>query len=907
MDPSENEALHEKLTAAQDGLREIEARYRLLAEGWVQAVWETDAAGLVTADSPSWRAYTGQTLDEWLGYGWLDAIHPNDRAHAELQWREHMAAGTQVDAEFRLRDPNGGWRWTNVRAAPLVDAGGQIEKWLGLNIDIDARVRAEVALRASEEKYRTLFENMGQGCALGEVIRDEDGQAIDLRYLELNPAFERLSGIPVDQALGRTVREVYGYVEPQWIDVADRDARRKVRERVEYEIGAIGRWFQMHFYPAEGDRYLGLYEDVTERKRAEALLREGADRQSFLLAFSDALRPLADPSAITSVATRLLGEQLDVDRVYYAEWPKGADYAEVRDDYRKSTAASLAGRYPVEAFRSAYDKVAEGKARIVEDNATDPGISPSEREYHQQNGVIAWIDVPLTKGGAPVAVLCVVQDQPRKWTSAEITMCEEAAERCWAAMERGRAEAALRASEKRFQQFADASLSALWIRDAATLKMEYVSPAISQVYGVDPDTFLNGVEAWASSIVPEDRNSALAHLEQARQGGSAVHEFRIHRGSDQAFRWIMSIDFPLYDERGRVERIGGIAEDVTQSKLAVEHQGVLLAELQHRVRNIMAMIRSMVRRSADGAASVEQYQSLLEGRLLALARVQALLTREANTGGSLRDIIHSEISVQAHHVGQFELVGPEVHLSPKAVEVLALALHELSTNALKYGALSVAEGCVRVEWAAFERRGRPWLGIDWIETGAPSREAATRRGFGSDLIEGKIPYELGGTGKISIDPGGAHCRLEFLVRDGESILETDAPIPAAVFGGTLDMTGAPHLTGRRVLVVEDDYYIAGDTAAALRGAGATVLGPCPSEDATLHLLETETPTHAVLDLNLGGGGPQFAIRHELKERGVPFIFLTGYDPDAVPPDLADVVRLQKPVPFRTIVEVVGRL
>ncbi len=246
-------------------------------------------------------------------------------------------------------------------------------------------------------------------------------------------------------------------------------------------------------------------------------------------------------------------------------------------------------------------------------------------------------------------------------------------------------------------------------------------------------------------------------------------------------------------------------------------------------------------------------------------------------------------------------------MSPKAVEVLTLALHELATNALKYGALSVPEGTLRVVWAPFEKRGRTWLAIDWAEAGAPSPGPVTRRGFGSDLIEGKIPYELGGTGKISIEPEGARCRLAFPLKQGESILETDAPSPTTVFGGTLDMTGAPDLTGRTVLVVEDDYYIAGDTAAALRGAGATLLGSCPSEDATLDLLETETPTHAVLDLNLGGGGPKFAIAHALKARGVRFIFLTGYDPDVIPPDLVDVVRLQKSVSLRTVVEAVAQL
>lgn len=121
------------------------------------------------------------------------------------------------------------------------------------------------------------------------------------------------------------------------------------------------------------------------------------------------------------------------------------------------------------------------------------------------------------------------------------------------------------------------------------------------------------------------------------------------------------------------------------------------------------------------------------------------------------------------------------------------------------------------------------------------------------------------------------------------------------------MTGAPDLTGRKVLVVEDDYYMASDTASALQGAGAEVLGPCPSESSTLRLLEGETPTHAVLDLNLGGGGPRFEIAQMLRQRGVPFIFLTGYDPDVIPPEFRNVMRLEKPVTFRTIVEAVSHL
>lgn len=121
---------------AEAASREREARHRLLVENGAQATWETDPTGVVVADSPSWRAYTGQSVEEWLGYGWLDAIHPDDRARAERRWRAAVAEGRR---EFRLRAPKGGWRWTNVRAAPVFDAPGKIEKWVGMNVDIGAR------------------------------------------------------------------------------------------------------------------------------------------------------------------------------------------------------------------------------------------------------------------------------------------------------------------------------------------------------------------------------------------------------------------------------------------------------------------------------------------------------------------------------------------------------------------------------------------------------------------------------------------------------------------------------------------------------------------------------------------------------------------------------------------------
>jgi two-component system CheB/CheR fusion protein len=139
---SQEELLRLRDEIAQAGLQENERRFHALAEEFSQAVWETDAQGKVTSDSPSWRGYTGQTLDQWLGQGWIEAIHPQDRERALSLWREAVAARRMLDTEYRLRNPAGGWRRTHVRAAPLLNTDGSIRKWVGVNIDVDDRRRS---------------------------------------------------------------------------------------------------------------------------------------------------------------------------------------------------------------------------------------------------------------------------------------------------------------------------------------------------------------------------------------------------------------------------------------------------------------------------------------------------------------------------------------------------------------------------------------------------------------------------------------------------------------------------------------------------------------------------------------------------------------------------------------------
>lgn len=640
---------------------------------------------------------------------------------------------------------------------------------------------------------------------------------------------------------------------------------------------------------------------AVEQARAESALRESQERQTFLLKLSDALRPLADSVEIQRETTHLLGEYLGVDRCYYVETDHQTGEYIIYRDFKRGHLRSLAGRHPIDQWPEMTAALSRGEILVVDHWANSADIPPNERRPMEDLDVRAVILVPLVKQGLLVACIAVIQSVPREWKSTEAALVAEVAERTWAAVERARAEASLRESEERFRQFANASAAGLWMRNAETLDMEFVSPAVGAIHGVKTEALLGDVKRWAALIVPDDREIALRHLASARDGQPVAHEFRIRRPSDGAFRWVRNTDFPLRDGE-HIPRIGGITEDITEAKLAVEHQAVLLAELQHRVRNIMAMIRSVTQRTARNAQDVADYAALLSGRLMSLARTQALLTRAANVCVDLASLLHTELSAQANDESQYSLSGPPVGISPQAAEVLSLAVHELATNALKYGALSIAEGRIDVVWRMSTEQDRPVLRLQWTETRPTIANwtPPTRRGFGSELVERRVPYELDGEGKVELTPEGARVSIAFPLQPGASILETSAPVRKSIFGGSVDMSEEQFLTGLRILVIEDDYLLACDAQSALESAGATVVGPFRKEGEAIEAIRHGDLSAALTDINLGQG-PSFEVAKALQQAHVPFAFLTGYGPEAIPQEFAEVPRFIKPIDVRRMI------
>jgi PAS domain S-box-containing protein len=217
---------------------------------------------------------------------------------------------------------------------------------------------------------------------------------------------------------------------------------------------------------------------------------------------------------------------------------------------------------------------------------------------------------------------------------------------------------------------------------------------------------------------------------------------------------------PMKDAEGSVIGIFSEAINITDHKRALDHQGLLINELNHRVKNTLATVQSIAFQSLKNAETLDHAQERLESRLMALARVHDVLTRESWDSAELRTIVHQAISpFESVDLQRFVLSGPAIKLPPRQVLPLSMAIHELLTNALKYGALSVPSGWISISWD-LAAEGEE-VTLRWDENGGPPVQPPSARGFGTRLIERGLAQELGGSVVIDFDPSGVICTIVF--------------------------------------------------------------------------------------------------------------------------------------------------
>lgn len=486
----------------------------------------------------------------------------------------------------------------------------------------------------------------------------------------------------------------------------------------------------------------------------------------------------------------------------------------------------------------------------------------------------------------PYGVLAVYRTQDRDFAPEELEFLVRAS-----ALAAGKLKAAEQARE-----WAEAK-TVVELSDDAIFTVQLDGTILSWNNGAQRTYGYSNEEATGRNIamlVPPDRLPELSRILGELRAGRTVDRFETVQVTKFGRRVEAALTMqPRRDEDGQLSHVTTIVRDITQRRRAEANRRLLLAELNHRVKNTLTTVVSIATQTLNRSESPELFVENFDGRVRALSRTHGLLTRTGWVGTDLRAVIEQLIG--PHLGGQPEsavLKGERVRLMPQAALALGLAIHELATNAARYGALSTRGGRVLVSWSVKLEDEGEVLQIEWLEAGGPKPKEDASPGFGSELIQRSMAYELGGSADLVIGAHGARCSISIPWSGKIGIHEKVAEKPADAEAQQEALTG--NLQGMRVLVVEDTVYAALAVQDLLTRMNCEVVGPVATLERALELASHERLNGALLDINLAGEHV-YPASEELRRRGIPFIFLTGYDRDVLPDEYRDHPCLEKPV------------
>ncbi|WP_246742611.1 PAS domain-containing sensor histidine kinase [Microvirga splendida] len=604
-------------------------------------------------------------------------------------------------------------RYMDFVYQPVLDDEARVTGIFAQGFDVTRQVETEAAFSESEARYRLFSEETREGVVVhnGDVI------------LDCNPAYARVFGY-ADAA------EVIGL--PSTAFVTPRSApllREKGASGDEepYEIEAIRK--DGSVFPAEfvgrvatwkGQKVrIGLARDLTERKRREAALR---DSEAHFAA-------IFDQSAAGFGEVDLTGRFLRVnDR-----------FCEISGYTREEL---LSGRRMQDITHP--DDLPEN-VRLFRHAVESGEPFEIEKRYIRPDGSDVWVSNTVTlirnEAGQPQTVASV---------SLDLTARREA-------------EAALRQSESRLRLALDAGRMAVWVSDTRTNSVT-TSPELNRLLGF-PEDATPAIEEVRARYAPgaRERLQAAAAAALGRGERYAEEELEIV-WPDGSHHWLLlraDLEVSSGAEGAAYVRATGVAFDVTERKLWEERQRLLINELNHRVKNTLATVQSLATQSFrnTGAGNGPNFTAFQE-RLFALARAHDILTRDNWEGAELRDIVGEVIEPYCRlSSGRCDIDGPRVRLTPSMALALSMAVHELATNAAKYGALSVPEGQVSISWSVMPGKPRE-LTLCWQERCGPPVALPERKGFGTRLIERSLAQELAGEVSLAYVPTGVVCTVK---------------------------------------------------------------------------------------------------------------------------------------------------
>lgn len=407
-------------------------------------------------------------------------------------------------------------------------------------------------------------------------------------------------------------------------------------------------------------------------------------------------------------------------------------------------------------------------------------------------------------------------------------------------------------------------------------------------------------------IIPAELEDEERELIARLRRGERIEHFDTVRVTKDGRRINISLTVsPLRDGSGNIVGASKVARDITDRKQAEQLQTLLFEELNHRVKNTLATIQAIASQSLRRAASPRDFVSSFNGRVQALARAHDLLVQGKMKGAPISEILREQVLLDGSTDLRISSSGPFLMLDARAAVQLALVVHELATNARKYGGLSVPDGRLAISWNLQTNGGRE-LFLEWKESGVPNLSVPTTQGFGSTLIERTLEAN-GGDAAIRYDAEGITCEIRFPLSDIDhqfagGVATSHAPPQIVV---APPATGA-QLSGKRILLVEDEPLVAMEISSQLTAEGCEVIGPAGSIKSAKRFIHEMEIDAALVDANLAGD-PVDEIAAALRQKGIPFAFATGYGRRALPPGFWDNEVLVKPYNREQLLVVVERL
>jgi PAS domain S-box-containing protein len=650
------------------------------------------------------------------------------RSHYEVfpdipqRWRDvhaRVLAGeelSEVEDQFTRQD--GCTHWVRWSMAPWRRADGSIGGALLFSEHRTEQVEARRALIDSEARFRGTFEN----AAVGVAMVGPDGS-----ILRANKSFVRMLGYTVEELKTKTFRDL---THPEDLAtnlsvlnktlVGEADSYSIEKRYVRKDGGVV--WASLTVgcvRNADGgvDYFVSVVQDITDRKHAEARL---AERNEQL----DLAGKIARIGTFTyDQATQQL--QLSPGcAVIYGLLPESA--LEISREHWRALV------HPDDLRRL--------------DTIADHAFSKGETEFILEfrifrHGEVRWIE-------SRVLVSYDELGRPVRRIGANIDVTEGK-----------RAEQALAERNIQLTLAAKSGLVGTYAYDADTEIMQ-ISDGYAAIHGFPEGTTEIARSECLAGVHPDD----IGRVEQFRSEAfrecrrEYSVEYRIIRPGGQ-LRWVETRCFLSFSGAGKPDRVVGVSIDVTERKQVEEQQRTLLAELDHRVKNALSTVSAVVSHTQEGSRSVASFVTALKGRIRSMATTHELLSARRWEGISLAELVRRELAPYVRR-NNTEIDGPDVILQPEVGLAMAMVLHELATNAAKYGALSTKAGQVLIRWKRRLSSHPPALVLTWQEIGGPPVATPGKSSFGTSTIRDLIPYEYGGRVDLTLAPEGARCRIE---------------------------------------------------------------------------------------------------------------------------------------------------